>query len=364
LRGEQARAYLAAGITTDHECFTKEEALDKLACGAKILIREGSAARNFEALHTLIDEFPEMCMLCSDDKHPDELMVGHINELVRRAMGQGLDRFNVLRAACVNPVLHYGLNVGLLRPGDDADFIEIDSLESLQFKRTFIRGELVAQNGQTTIPRAEPKAVNKFRANSRAADNFRLSAQSSRIHVIEAIDGQLITRKAIEPAAVHDGMAVSEPGRDILKLAVVNRYRPAPPAVAFVRGFGLKRGALASSVAHDSHNIIAVGVTDDEIAAAVNQVVKAGGGLAVAAEGVLEVLPLPVAGLMSTGPCRFAATNYAMLDRHAKEFGATLRAPFMTLSFMALLVIPELKLSDRGLFDGNRFEFVPVFVPD
>jgi adenine deaminase len=364
LRGEAARRYIEAGITTDHECFTKEEALDKLACGAKILIREGSAARNFDALHTLIDEFPDMCMLCSDDKHPDELMVGHMNVLVRRAIETGLDRFNVLRAASLNPVLHYGLDVGLLRPGDDADFIEVESLESMKVKRTFIRGELVADHGATTIPRSAPQEVNTFRANSRAADNFRIPATGGRIHVIEAIDGQLITRKLIEPANVQDGLAISDPDRDILKIVVVNRYRPAPPAMAFIKGFGLKRGALASSVAHDSHNIISVGVTDDDIATAINQVVKSGGGLSVAGGDIAEVLPLPIAGLMSTGQVMFAATNYSKLDRQAKDFGSMLRAPFMTLSFMALLVIPELKLSDRGLFDGNKFEFLPLFVPE
>jgi adenine deaminase len=361
LRGEQAAAYIAAGITTDHECFTKDEALDKLRAGAMILIREGSAARNFDALCTLIDEFPEMCMLCSDDKHPDELLAGHINVLVRRAFEQGLDPFNVLRAACVNPVLHYGMNVGLLRPGDDADFIEVGSLERMDVLRTYIRGELVAEHGQTTIPRVEPRAVNRFQGRARTRDEFRIRATGEMLNVIEAIDGQLITRRLVEKAMVRDGLAVSDPDRDILKIVVVNRYAPAVPAVAFVRSFGLKRGAIASSVAHDSHNVIAVGVDDDDLCAAVNLVIEAGGGLSVAGDGVREVLPLPVAGLMSTDTCANVGAAYSLLDQQVKKFGSQLRAPFMTLSFMALLVIPDIKLSDKGLFDGIKFEFMPLF---
>ncbi|MEX2286750.1 MAG: adenine deaminase [Planctomycetaceae bacterium] len=361
LRGEAAAAYIAAGITTDHECFTKDEALDKLRCGAKILIREGSAARNFDALCTLIDEYPEMCMLCSDDKHPDELLAGHINVLVRRAIERGIDRFNVLRAACVNPVLHYGMNVGLLRPGDDADFIEVGSLERMDVLRTFIRGRLVAADGQTTIPRIEPRVVNRFHGRVRTPDEFRVRAEGERLNVIEAIDGQLITRRLVERATVHDGLAIADAARDILKIAVVNRYVSAAPAVAFVRSFGLKRGAIASSVAHDSHNVIAVGVDDDDLCAAINFVIEAGGGLSVAGDGVRKVLPLPVAGLMSTETCAAVGAAYALLDQQVKSFGSQLRAPFMTLSFMALLVIPDLKLSDKGLFDGKTFQFLPLF---
>jgi adenine deaminase len=364
LRGEQAARYIAAGITTDHECFAKDEALDKIAAGCKISIREGSAARNFDALYTLLSEHPSMAMLCSDDKHPDELLAGHINVLVRRGVERGVDVFDVLRAACVNPVEHYRLDVGLLRVGDPADFIEVDSLSNFHVRRTWIDGALVAEYGRTLIPRIKPTVLNQFVATHVQPEQFAVPAQSGRrLQLIEALDGQLITnRVAVEPLVV-DGEAVSDPGRDILKMVVVNRYRKADPAIAYVRGFGLSSGAMASSVAHDSHNVIAAGVSDDDLAAAVNAVMDAGGGLAAVnhRQGDHWVLPLPVAGLMATGTCAEVAHAYQELDAAVKRWGTPLRAPFMTLSFMALLVIPALKLSDQGLFDGANFEFTPLF---
>jgi adenine deaminase len=363
LRGEAAARYVAAGMTTDHECFTKEEALDKLAAGCKIAIREGSAARNFDALYTLIGEHPGMTMLCSDDKHPDELVAGHINALVRRAVERGVDVFDALRAACVTPVEHYGLDVGQLALGAPADFIEVDSLTAFNVRRTWINGQLVAENGVTRIPRVEPPVVNQFVATHVQPDQFAVRAfPGAKLQVIEALDGQLITNRLEVDALVDDGRAVTDVRRDILKMVVVNRYRKASPAVAFVKNFGLHTGAMASSVAHDSHNVIAVGVTDDDLAAAVNAVMDAGGGLAAVSHygGDHWVLPLPVAGLMATGTCAEVAHAYQELDAAVKEWGSPLRAPFMTLSFMALLVIPNLKLSDLGLFDGARFEFTPL----
>ncbi|BBO32733.1 adenine deaminase [Lacipirellula parvula] len=363
LRGADAAKYIAAGITTDHECFTKEEALDKIAAGCKISIREGSAARNFDALHTLIGEHPAMAMLCSDDKHPDELLVSHINALVRRAVERVIDVFDALQAACVNPVEHYKLNVGQLRVGDPADFIEVDSLTAFNVKRTWIDGKLVAENGKTLIPRVEPKVVNHFTATHVQPEQFAVKAHAgTKLQVIEALDGQLITnRLEFEPLAV-EGVVVSDPTRDLLKLVVVNRYTKAAPAIAFIKNFGLQSGAMASSVAHDSHNVIAVGVSDDDIAAAVNAVMDAGGGLAAVnhVQGDHWVLPLPVAGLMATGTCAEVGHAYQELDAAVKRWGSTLRAPYMTLSFMALLVIPALKLSDKGLFDGGKFEFTPL----
>lgn len=364
LRGEQAERYVAAGMTTDHECFTKEEALDKLAAGCKISIREGSAARNFDALYTLLSEQPTMCMLCSDDKHPDELVAGHINVLVRRAVERGVDLYDALLAACINPVEHYKLNVGLLRVGDPADFIEVDSLTKFNVRRTWIDGRLVAENGQTTIEPVAPRVVNQFTPTHVQPEAFAVRAPNGRrLQVIEALDGQLVTnRVSIEPLIV-DGAAVSDPARDVLKMVVVNRYNAAPPAVAFVKNFGLHTGAMASSVAHDSHNVIAVGVSDDDLAAAVNAVMDSGGALAAVNHrtGDRWVLPLPVAGLMATGPVAEVAAAYEELDAAVKAWGSKLRAPFMTLSFMALLVIPALKLSDQGLFDGAVFEFTPLF---
>jgi adenine deaminase len=365
LRGDEAARYIAAGITTDHECFTKEEAIDKLAAGCKIAIREGSAARNFDALYTLLAEYPGMTMLCSDDKHPDELLVGHINTLVRRAVERSIDVFDALRAACVTPVEHYGLDVGQLRIGDAADCIEVDSLSRFNVLRTWIDGRLVAENGRTTIPRIEPAVINKFVPTRIAPEDIAVYAPADskfQLQVIESLDGQLITNALSFPAQVINEAVHAQLDLDILKLVVVNRYYKAPPAIAFIKNFGLQRGAMASSVAHDSHNVIAVGADDADIVAAINLVMEARGGLSMACaqERVAEVLPLPVAGLMATGTCEEVGAAYGKLDKLVKRWGSSLRAPFMTLSFMALLVIPALKLSDRGLFDGSKFEFTDL----
>lgn len=365
LRGEDARQYAAAGISTDHECFTAEEALDKLAVGMKILIREGSAARNFEALIDLLPEHYEHLMFCSDDKHPDTLVLGHINQLVQRAVARGQDVLKVLRVACRNPVEHYKLPVGLLREGDPADFIVVDNLTDFTVQRTYLNGELVAENGRPLIPAVPVAVVNNFVTTPVSAQDFQLSAPqpAATIRVMECFDGQLITARHDVPARVENGLVQPDVARDILKLTVVNRYQSAPPAVAFIQGFGLQRGALASSVGHDSHNITAVGCDDESLARAVNLVMEARGGLAVVSpDGQELILPLPVAGLMSDQQGPHVAEAYAAVDALAKQLGSPLQAPFMTLSFMALLVIPSLKLSDKGLFDGEAFRFVEAVV--
>ena len=362
LRGEEAARYIAAGITTDHECFTKDEALDKLAADCKISIREGSAARNFDALVSLLGDYPKQTMLCSDDKHPDELLLGHINLLVRRAVATGIDVFNALQAACLNPIEHYKLGVGQLRVGDPADFIEINSLTEFEVLRTWIDGELVAENGATSIPRVEPAIVNQFVASQIEPEQLEVPAQPGKLQVIESLDGQLITNRIdVEPKIV-DEKIVSDVDNDVLKLAIINRYRPALPSIAFIKNFGLRRGAMASSVAHDSHNVIAVGTNDEDIAAAINAIMDARGGLSAVCqnEQTNHLLPLPVAGLMATGTCEEVGTAYQKLDAAVKSWGSPLRAPYMTLSFMGLLVIPELKLSDLGLFDGGKFAFTPL----
>ena len=365
LRGDDARQYASAGISTDHECFTAEEALDKLAVGMKILIREGSAARNFEALIDLLPEHYANMMFCSDDKHPDTLVLGHINQLVQRAVARGQDVLKVLRVACLNPVLHYKLPVGLLREGDPADFIVIDNLQDFKVQRTYIDGHIVAENGQTHIPAAPVAVTNNFHAEPVAATDFQLPApaETATVRVIECFDGQLITARHDLAAKVENGLVVPDLAHDVLKLTVVNRYASAPPAVAFIKGFGLEHGALASSVGHDSHNITAVGCDDESLARAVNLVIQAKGGLAaVGANGEELLLPLPVAGLMSDQDGYAVAEAYTAVDALAKKLGSPLAAPFMTLSFMALLVIPSLKLSDKGLFDGEAFQFVDAVV--
>ncbi|MCB2379909.1 adenine deaminase [Hymenobacter sp. BT635] len=365
LRGDDARRYAEAGISTDHECFTAEEALDKLAVGMKILIREGSAARNFDALIDLLPEHYENLMFCSDDKHPDTLVLGHINQLVQRAVARGQDVLKVLRVACLNPVLHYKLPVGLLREGDPADFIVVDNLRDFLVRQTYLDGALVAENGETRIASVPSEVVNNFHARPVAAQDFQLPAPAAAatVRVIECFDGQLITARHDLAARVETGLVVPDVEKDVLKLTVVNRYQPAAPAVSFITGFGLQRGALASSVGHDSHNITAVGCDDESLARAINLVIEAKGGLAaVGPNGEEILLPLPVAGLMSDQSGYHVAEAYAAVDALSKRLGSPLGAPFMTLSFMALLVIPSLKLSDKGLFDGEAFRFVEAVV--
>ncbi len=363
LTGEKAISYINAGISTDHECFTYDEAKFKLEHGMKVLIREGSAAKNFEALIDLLHDYPNEIMFCSDDKHPDDLMIGHVNLLVKSALAKGIDIFKVLQAACVNPVKHYKLEVGLLKENDAADFIIINNLHDFEILETYIDGNLVAKNSVSFIETQSEKIVNNFSIDFKKASDFQIQLSSQKINAIEVIDGQLITKTFIGNILLDkDKNAISNIEDDILKIAVVNRYQEKPIAVAFIKNFGLKRGALASSVAHDSHNIIVVGVDDENMCKAVNAIIAEKGGLSVTDGTNTQVLGLPVAGLMSIDSCEVVAEKYTELVKSAKEIGCTLHSPFMSLSFMALLVIPSLKLSDKGLFDGNKFEFCDLEV--
>jgi adenine deaminase len=361
LRDKDLEKYIAAGISTDHECMEKEEALEKLKLGMKIIIREGSAAKNFDALIDVVENHYDQCMFCSDDKHPDDLVLGHINELVKRALKLGINKMKVLKCACVNPALHFGLEVGLLQKGDSADFIEIDSFEHFNILRTYVNGELVAENGKTLLPKSKANIINYFKAKEIQASDFSIKKAGERIEVIEAIDGQLITNRLHVVPKVSNGRVISDRERDILKIVVLNRYQDSPPAIGFVKNFGLQKGALASSVAHDSHNVIAVGVTDDAICQAVNLIVEHHGGMAVVYDDVKNILPLPVAGIMTNHDGFKVARLYSDLDNSVKKLGSNLEAPFMTLSFMALPVIPKIKLTDKGLFDGEKFEFIGLF---
>lgn len=364
LKGEAAAAYAAAGISTDHECTTLDEALHKIHCGMKIIIREGSAAKNYEALSRLISMHPESTMFCSDDKHPDELVIGHINLLVKRALSAGNDLFDVLNIACANPVLHYNIPVGLLRVGDPADFIVVDDVERLNVLQTYINGKLVAEKGKSLLSEVKSDPINNFSTQPKKLADFAVRSpkqDEATLRVIGVTDGQLITTALNVIVKPVNGFLESDTDKDVLKIAVVNRYSDAPVAIGFVKGFGLRKGALASTVAHDSHNIIAVGTDDISLCNAVNALIECKGGIAVAeGDKELHVMPLEVAGLMSTEDGYEVAAKYAAIDAHAKEMGSILRAPFMSLSFMALLVIPSLKLSDKGLFDGERFDFVSV----
>ena len=377
LQGNDAIKYFEAGITTDHECFTYEEGKEKAELGVKILIREGSAAKNFEALIPLIKDFPNQIIFCSDDKHPDNLVEGHINLLVKRALAKGFDLFDVLRSACILPALHYKIPVGLLRTGDAADFILVNDLKKLEVQKTFIKGNTVAENGVSKIESVQENPINQFHSYTISTEEIKVQpvmvslskhnhtshteqSEASKIKVIEAFNGQLITHQTICTPALQGNEIISDVKNDVLKLVCVNRYSKEKPAVAFIKNFGLKQGAIASSVAHDSHNIIAVGADDEAIVKAINIIMKHNGGVCAVNNAEEKILPLPIAGLMSAENGYDVAKKYSEIDAFAKSLGSTLDAPFMTLSFMALLVIPKLKLSDMGLFDGEKFEFVTL----
>ena len=361
LRGDTLKRYAAAGITTDHETLSLDEAIEKIDSGMNILIREGSAAKDFEKLHSLIERRSEVCMFCCDDIHPDDLVRGYMDEIVKRAIVHGLDPIKVLKCACLNPGKHYDLPMGLLQEGDPADFLVVDSLENFTVLKAYIKGTLVAQDGKSLLDYKQGEIINAFHAGLKSRGEFSIKAGSGPANIIEAKDGALITGWLRETPNVRGGRAVSDPGRDILKIAVVNRYQASPPAVGFVKGFGLKKGAIASSVAHDSHNVIAVGVTDENLCNAVNMVIENKGGLAVACGGLREVLPLPIAGLMSDAPAWEVAPRYSRFQSLARDLGSRMGAPFITLSFMSLLVIPRLKLGNHGLFDTDAFNQRDLF---
>ncbi len=362
LTGEDMQHYFNAGITTDHECFGYMEALDKLKHGVKIMIREGSAAKNFETLISLLKDYPEQIMFCCDDKHPDNLIESHINDHVKRALKEGHDLYNVLRAASYNVIEHYHLPIGMLQVGDKADFIEIDDLKNFNILKTYIEGKLVAENGRSFITSVNAPIVNNFNCSLKTPDDFKLKAEGENIRVIEVLDGQLITNELYAESLNVNGFAESNVEEDILKICVVNRYSDAPIAKAFIKNVGLQDGAIASCVAHDCHNIVVVGTNDEDICKAVNLIINAKGGISLANQNEEMVLELPIAGIMTNQPAEEVALAYTKLDLRAKQLGSQLRAPYMSLSFMALLVIPELKLSDKGLFNGKSFEFTKVFV--
>ncbi len=359
--GDDLVNYAKAGISTDHECSTKEEALEKISLGMKILIREGSAAKNFDELISLISEHPRMVMFCSDDKHPDDLIAGHINQLVKRAIDYGFNFMDVLRACTLNPVRHYNLDAGLLQPGDKADFIIVDNEVDFNVISTYIDGVKVADQNETLIERKKVTPVNKFTALIPSVQDLEVKNEGDSIKVIQAYNGQLLTSTLHVKPKVMNGLVVSDTERDILKLVVLNRYQPQKPAIAFIKGFNLKHGAIASTVAHDSHNIIALGVVDNDIVEAIKLVIENKGGISLYTKDINYSLSLPVAGLMSLDDARVVAAEYDEINKAVHKAGSTLDSPFMTLSFMSLLVIPELKLSDKGIFDSTNFSFTKLF---
>jgi adenine deaminase len=358
LKGKRAKKYASAGITTDHECFSKEEAVDKLKEGMLIAIREGSAAKNYNTLIELLGEYPGRIMFCSDDKHPDDLIRGHMNEIVSRTLALGYDLFDTLHAASVLPVEHYNLHVGLLQPGDYADFVIVDNPESMKIIETWIDGAPVFKDGSVQFPEIKARRINNFTPYRVNPNDFKLMSDRSTQQIIVARDGELITENETVNLLVKNGEVLPDPDNDILKIAVVNRYQKEKPAVGFIKNFGLKNGAIASSVAHDSHNIIVVGTSDEFLSEAVNLIMEHEGGISAVHGDQKDVLPLPIGGIMSDDPGEEVANGYERLSKISREMGSTLKAPFMLISFMALLVIPSLKMSDKGLFDGEKFEFV------
>lgn len=363
INAEQSKEYFSSGPTTDHECVSYEEALYKIDSGCKILIREGSAAKNFEALAPLFEVHRDKLMFCSDDLHPDDLIQGHINLLVKRALAKGYNMYDVLYAACIHPKLHYNLRSGIGRVGDPADFIVVDNLEDWNVLETWIDGERVWP--MDTDSDRDEETINQFQVEYLHPEDFEITLAADReevvVNIIQAIDRQIITGSEKQKMKPVNNRLEIDVNQDILKITVVNRYQKAKPFTAFIKNFGLKQSAIASSVAHDSHNIVAVGSSDEVLAKAVNTVIEAQGGIAFASEYEIDVLALPVAGLMSTRPAEYVAEGYKRLSQKARDAGSILTAPFMTLSFMALPVIPQLKTTDLGLVDIGVFDFVSLW---
>ena len=361
LTGENLRKYIDAGITTDHECSTLDEAKEKISLGMKILIREGSAARNLDSLKELYNLFPGLIMLCSDDLHPEMLIERHINKLIGKLITEGFDLFDVIRSATVNPVMHYDLDAGLLQRGQSADFIIVPDLKTMEVEETWIRGEKVFSNGNRTFKYAPGEPLNNFKCSIIDKRDLIVKRFPGKIRIIEAFDGQLLTGE-IRMDLAQDDLVKSDVEKDVLKIVVKDRYHDSPPSLGFIKGFGLKDGAFAGSIAHDSHNIVCVGTNDDDIAIAINEIIKMKGGLSVSVSSKIESLKLNIGGIMTTRPCSEVAGEYSRLNQMVRSMGCTMTAPFMTLSFMALLVIPDLKIGDRGLFDVKQFKPVPLFV--
>jgi adenine deaminase len=361
LSGEDLEKYAAQKITSDHECTTVEEAIAKIDKGIKIQIREGSAAKDFENLFPLFKSHPDKVMFCTDDCHPDDLVKGHINKIMGRAVAKGADIFDVIIAASKTPKEHYNLNTGLLQKGDPADIILVNNLNDFDVEKTYIDGTLVYDNGKVLLEKQEEKAINNFNCKSISASDIQLENTGSKIQIIVAKDGDLLTGKEIVEPTVIDNKIVSDISRDILKIVVINRYRETKPQIGFIKNFKLKEGAIAGSIAHDSHNLIAIGTSDEEIVFAINKVIENSGGIVACNKGEYKDLKLNVAGLMSTEDAEFVAEQYEKVHSMAKKIGSELTAPFMTMAFMALLVIPELKIGDKGLFDVTKFEFTSLF---
>lgn len=364
LSGDELKKYVNAGISTDHECSTLQEALDKAALGMIIQVREGSAANNFNALIPLIEHYPENVMFCTDDAHPHELINTHINGLVKRAIALGYNELDVIKAATLTPVRHYNLEVGLLQVNDPADMIVVDNLTDFNVINTYINGELVAANGRALLKPVVIETINNFQTEHVCPDDFKVLDKGKDVKMIGVIKGELITEMIIDRPKSLDGYLECDIERDILKIAVISRYEKKKLTVGFVKNFGLKKGALASSVAHDSHNIVVIGCSDQEMTEAVNMIIDSKGGFSVYSDEEQMMLSLPVAGLMTDEDAHKVANEYVKIRDLSIKLGSQLSDPFMTMGFMPLLVIPFMKISDKGIFDCQKFEITSLYVDE
>ncbi|WP_296892704.1 adenine deaminase [uncultured Methanobrevibacter sp.] len=387
LSGKDLDKYLEQGISTDHECTNVVEAIEKKIKGMRIMVRDGSSAKNMEGLFNM-DEGKKMVenserfsliyrdvfekklfspvfdFIVSDDKHPDELVKGHLNLSIKKAISLGIDPFKAISMVTINPAYHYALDAGIIVEGARADFIVVDSLHDLNVLKTYVGGECVFDGKNVLFDAPEMKSHNSINASKKTAADFDMhyDGDECEVNVIECFDGNLLTRKATAKLSVEDGIVQSDTSQDVLKIAVVERYGGNTVANAFIKGFGLKKGAMASSVAHDSHNIIVVGCDSEAMARAVNRVIDDGGGISVVCDDFTDSLPLPIAGLMSNEDAFDVAGKWGELYEKTVDWGCTLKFPFMTMAFMALLVLPSIKISDKGLFDGDSFEFMNVII--
>lgn len=361
LSGELLRKYIAAGISTDHECSNLAEAKEKISLGMKILIREGSAAKNLDSLKDLFNTNPDKVMLCSDDLHPETLQERHINKLIAGLISEGYNEFDVIRSATINPSEHYGLEAGMLRRGDSADFILVDTLKKMNVHETWIKGEKVFADGTVFFKYNGSSPVNSFNCKPVIESDIQVKRKHDKIRIIVAVEGELLTQE-IQGSSGTTEYVKSDISNDVLKIVVKDRYKDLPPAIGFIKGFGIKKGAFASSIAHDSHNIIAVGTNDRDLINSINEIVALQGGLAVSDDGTVNSIQLNIGGIMTTRSCEEIAHDYDNLNHLVSSMGCRMKAPFMTLSFMALLVIPDLKIGYRGLFDVKKFEQVSLFV--
>ncbi len=367
--GRALHAYLASGLSTDHECTTASEALEKLAAGMHILIREGTGAGNLDDLLPIITkETGRRMMWCTDDRSPCELTgQGHIDAMVRRAVAAGVDPITAIQMATLNPAEHYGLDaIGAIAPGRRADFLVLDDLEHFSVRQVYCSGKQVACDGQyveTVTPETAPEMATTMQVSDKKI-HLKVNARAGHIRIIETVAGQITTRQRIVRAPIRDDQVVSDPERDLLKIAVVERHHDTGrTGLGFVRGFGFKQGAIGATVAHDAHNMVLIGARDDDMLTAAAALVQMGGGMVVVDNGTVTArLALPVAGLMSDQPFDTVCQAYARLLARVRDLGCPMADPFVTMSFMALSVVPELKITDQGLVDVKKFEIVPLFV--